>query len=193
MIHCFGALASRHGKHRRSLALRVAVAARRRSAPPPAACRTTILTFSGSNPTEPTNSKGPARGPYEFGGERGITRAAPSPYGSPSLRDDDLHRLRRLVEPPFWLSRVRIQPTPQIQKAPHGGLMNLAEREGFEPSIEFPLYTLSRGAPSATRPSLRNSFLHHPPLPRIHSSPTGSDAAKMRRGHIVHCRHPYPN
>jgi hypothetical protein len=32
----------------------------------------------------------------------------------------------------------------------------LAEREGFEPSIEFPLYTLSRRAPSTTRPSLQN-------------------------------------
>ncbi len=28
----------------------------------------------------------------------------------------------------------------------------MAVREGFEPSIESPLYTLSRGAPSATRP-----------------------------------------
>ncbi len=34
------------------------------------------------------------------------------------------------------------------------GGMELAEREGFEPSIEFPLYTLSKRAPSATRPSL---------------------------------------
>src|SRR5215472_1177795 len=33
--------------------------------------------------------------------------------------------------------------------------MALAEREGFEPSIEFPLYTLSKRAPSTTRPSLR--------------------------------------
>ena len=31
----------------------------------------------------------------------------------------------------------------------------LAERQGFEPWIEFPLYTLSKRAPSATRPSLR--------------------------------------
>jgi hypothetical protein len=31
----------------------------------------------------------------------------------------------------------------------------MAEREGFEPSIEFPLYTLSRRAPSTTRPSLQ--------------------------------------
>src|SRR6516162_2433118 len=31
----------------------------------------------------------------------------------------------------------------------------MAEREGFEPSIELPLYTLSKRAPSTTRPSLR--------------------------------------
>ncbi len=30
-----------------------------------------------------------------------------------------------------------------------------AEREGFEPSMRFPTYSLSRGAPSATRPPLR--------------------------------------
>ena len=34
----------------------------------------------------------------------------------------------------------------------------LAERQGFEPWIEFPLYTLSKRAPSATRPSLRSQF-----------------------------------
>src|SRR4051794_25978787 len=32
---------------------------------------------------------------------------------------------------------------------------SMAERQGFEPWIEFPLYTLSKRAPSATRPSLR--------------------------------------
>jgi hypothetical protein len=31
----------------------------------------------------------------------------------------------------------------------------MAERQGFEPWIEFPLYTLSKRAPSATRPSLQ--------------------------------------
>src|SRR5580700_8615848 len=30
----------------------------------------------------------------------------------------------------------------------------VAEREGFEPSLEFPLNTLSKRAPSTTRPSL---------------------------------------
>ena len=31
----------------------------------------------------------------------------------------------------------------------------MAEGEGFEPSIRFPAYTLSKRAPSATRPPLR--------------------------------------
>ena len=30
----------------------------------------------------------------------------------------------------------------------------MAEREGFEPSIRFPVYTLSKRAPSTTRPPL---------------------------------------
>ena len=32
---------------------------------------------------------------------------------------------------------------------------NLAEREGFEPSKQFPTYTRSRRAPSTTRPPLQ--------------------------------------
>ena len=32
----------------------------------------------------------------------------------------------------------------------------MAERVGFEPTLEFPLNTLSKRAPSATRPSLRH-------------------------------------
>ncbi len=35
----------------------------------------------------------------------------------------------------------------------------MAESEGFEPSIGVNLYTLSRGAPSATRPALHISRL----------------------------------
>ena len=31
----------------------------------------------------------------------------------------------------------------------------MAERVGFEPTIRFPVYTLSKRAPSATRPPLR--------------------------------------
>ena len=42
----------------------------------------------------------------------------------------------------------------------------LAEREGFEPSIRFPVYTLSKRAPSATRPPLQHNmrrFFARPP------------------------------
>ena len=38
----------------------------------------------------------------------------------------------------------------------------MAEREGFEPSIQFPVYTLSKRAPSTTRPSLLR-LLEDPP------------------------------
>ena len=34
----------------------------------------------------------------------------------------------------------------------------MAERAGFEPALEFPLNTLSKRAPSATRPSLPNQL-----------------------------------
>ena len=38
----------------------------------------------------------------------------------------------------------------------------LAERVGFEPTLEFPLNTLSKRAPSTTRPSLHVfNYLHH--------------------------------
>ena len=33
--------------------------------------------------------------------------------------------------------------------------LELAERVGFEPTVEFPLHTLSKRAPSTTRTSLR--------------------------------------
>src|SRR5213080_5407523 len=38
--------------------------------------------------------------------------------------------------------------------------LKMAEREGFEPPIPVKVYTLSRRAPSATRPSLRAHYLH---------------------------------
>ena len=36
----------------------------------------------------------------------------------------------------------------------------MAERVGFEPTLEFPLNTLSKRAPSATRPSLQQDVYH---------------------------------
>ena len=54
-------------------------------------------------------------------------------------------------EPPtFWFVARH-----SIQLSYGRTLFLMAEREGFEPSMEFPPYSLSRGAPSATRPSLR--------------------------------------
>ena len=38
----------------------------------------------------------------------------------------------------------------------------MAERKGFEPSMRFPPYSLSRGAPSATRPPLRQDLTPRP-------------------------------
>ena len=35
----------------------------------------------------------------------------------------------------------------------------MAVREGFEPSLEFPLNTLSKRAPSTTRPSLQPFYV----------------------------------
>ena len=54
--------------------------------------------------------------------------------------------LYRILIPPFtnfFISLVRSR---------------MAEREGFEPSMELPPYSLSRGAPSAARPSLRENL-----------------------------------
>jgi hypothetical protein len=48
----------------------------------------------------------------------------------------------------------------------------VAEREGFEPSVEFPLHTLSKRAPSTTRTSLR--------LSGINSLPEGGEPCKSK-------------
>src|SRR5690606_20512118 len=64
------------------------------------------------------------------------------------------------------VSEVRSKPlTPFEIKRNFGAQIALsrvcnrivAEREGFEPSIRFPVYTRSRRAPSTTRPPLRDS------------------------------------
>ena len=51
----------------------------------------------------------------------------------------------------------------RFERAKNGGRKlseaGLAEREGFEPSIRFPVYTLSKRAPSATRPPLRRALV----------------------------------
>src|SRR5262249_52191101 len=62
---------------------------------------------------------------------------------------------------------------------------HLAEGVGFEPTIRFPVYTLSKRAPSATRPSLqawergRNIVAREPSAPR--RSPGPSSAGQPHR------------
>src|SRR6478672_6445316 len=52
-----------------------------------------------------------------------------------------------------WCAATRVlNPLAAEDRQP---ISQLAEREGFEPSVEFPLHTLSKRAPSTTRTSLR--------------------------------------
>ena len=87
-------------------------------------------------------------------------------------------------------SRVRILVWHGTKKAP-SGLFYLAEREGFEPSMGINPYSLSRGAPSATRPPLRETHFtvftahHHQPTVGITpailpSVPFGASVAALR-------------
>jgi hypothetical protein len=90
------------------------------------------------------------------------------PFSSHPARGIDSRALGRTLTPAgrtACVRRVLIEllspPDPDKRKGPMGALFfypDLAEREGFEPSIELlTLYSLSRGAPSATRPSLRSA------------------------------------
>jgi hypothetical protein len=59
----------------------------------------------------------------------------------------------RNTEPSHPLASPAGDPHAPVWNQGHG--QKLAERMGFEPTIGFPLYALSRGAPSTTRPPLR--------------------------------------
>src|SRR5262245_59175649 len=54
----------------------------------------------------------------------------------------------------------------------------VAVRVGFEPTIRFPVYTLSKRAPSATRPSLRDS----PTLKRLTPLYSGAPGGQAKAG-----------
>ena len=69
-----------------------------------------------------------------------------------------------------------------------------AEREGFEPSIRFPVYTLSRRAPSTTRTPLlglvgdanlrpKVAFPHRRGFGPLHSKETFRQNAQMKQPH----------
>src|SRR5580692_1101446 len=66
-------------------------------------------------------------------------------------------------------------------QAPENGLRNaLAEGVGFEPTIRFPVYTLSKRAPSATRPPLRARRAQYSHGTR-HDNPQGGRPRRQRR------------
>jgi hypothetical protein len=66
-----------------------------------------------------------------------------------------------------------VDVSPSAKQRPINKLM--AERVGFEPTLEFPLNTLSKRAPSATRPSLRrdNGLRHISPRKKSYACALG--------------------
>jgi hypothetical protein len=93
--------------------------------------------------------------------ERGIVRSihGPHPYvlrtpGPAFGGPDSLLRIGRTLR---GFSSIAL---PETKRRPKKGVFSfLAEREGFEPSIRLlTLYSLSRGAPSASRASLQKLF-----------------------------------
>ena len=68
--------------------------------------------------------------------------------GNPSLSSNALGRIRtcdpRFRRPMLYPAELRVQ---------------MAERGGFEPPKRSPAYSLSRGAPSATRPPLHRDYV----------------------------------
>ena len=69
----------------------------------------------------------------------------------------------------------------------------LAERVGFEPTVRFPVHTLSKRAPSTTRTSLRvfriNNLraighrLSHTPRPLVHQTANANGFSDLGSGH----------
>src|ERR1700681_4273253 len=67
----------------------------------------------------------------------------------------------------------------------------VAEGVGFEPTIRFPVYTLSKRAPSATRPSLRGSRRAQYSRGRRADNPQkgpGSGAGRSLRADLISAR-----
>ncbi len=76
-------------------------------------------------------------------------RAGPQTKGITSATERRSEILRDKIKLSFgsWLPKLSKFSIP----------VALAERKGFEPSKRFPVYSLSRGAPSTTRPPLREA------------------------------------
>ena len=75
---------------------------------------------------------------------------------------------------------------PSLPEPPVGGFGRLAERMRFELTIRFPVYTLSRRAPSTTRPPLQHEPLEAPgTLARSSATgPSGSPLSCQRSARV---------
>jgi hypothetical protein len=96
-------------------------------------------------------------------GEKGLTEShftSPSQYGSPEVQRGDVAN-----------DTLPTGPNPGSESVLR---KTLAERVGFEPTIRFPVYTLSKRAPSATRPPLRARRAQYNDGPR-RDNPRGTD------------------
>jgi hypothetical protein len=75
---------------------------------------------------------------------------------SDSGRNDLLATALVAFEPRFAFGSRGSRPSfSDSKKAPEWELFEVAEREGFEPSVESPLRSLSKGVLSTTQPSFR--------------------------------------
>jgi hypothetical protein len=118
------------------------------SIPPPRAIRThpnLAAIFSGNfNNLQFRTVPAPSRGPEKNGArERKIRPSAVR--RSPQSDRDKARETWGSVRP------IRISGAREFWEV-------LAEGEGFEPSIRFPVYTLSKRAPSAARPPLQRGY-----------------------------------
>ena len=96
--------------------------------------------------------------------DRVCLRGFPSPRGRTGTfwKHDHPHIYRPPDDGGNWRARPKYETKPgTCQYAGYEVVYSkediMAERQGFEPWLEFPLNTLSKRAPSATRPSLRAS------------------------------------
>lgn len=82
---------------------------------------------------------------------RGALEERHGPFGDPFFGKRPVSEGRMALPTPFETKRKKasIGAPGRIQ------YLNVAERQGFEPWRRFPAYTLSRRAPSTTRPPLR--------------------------------------
>ncbi len=121
-------------------------------------CRTRSLRDWGSHPTLDRKMKRPPQGPGD--GEGGIYSR--HPWRSPLRgRCAALARPKRLscrfVEPDRFAIGVLIpHSTGKYKTRPIGGILYLAEREGFEPPVQLPGRWFSRPLHSTALPPLRN-------------------------------------